>query len=458
MHTSTITEHGYAEVNDARLYYESRGAGPSLLFIPGGAVDATHFAAVADLLANDFRTVTYDRRGNGRSPRPPGWHSTSIGEQADDVAGLIDALGLAPCAVWGGSLGGVILLELLARRPEQVRAALVHEPPLFGVLDDGEQLASGLLGSAAHAIRDNAVRDEFRNHARQSVGDAFDTLAPEARERMFSNADVFFELEIPAVATYRRDLVSTSSGLGQIDIPLVAMADPLNQGAPPFRAAKWLAHQFDTEFCDLPGGHMPYVTQPEATVAAIRNILTEQGHHELQSRERRLDERNHDMSFQWGGLADTPEAFDLQQPPARAIRLHSKVDVIGYEKYDISRHEDGTDLVSTVLTERFTGAIEGIGYADHIRLLRPDASGVYTGMERVEGTVNGRRGSFILTVHGRNQFPGKVTGTWTVQAGSGTAELIGIRGRGNFTAVADSDGHWHAEDEFVCWFDEPTDK
>jgi pimeloyl-ACP methyl ester carboxylesterase len=291
MHTSTTTQHGYAEANGAHLYYETRGVGPSLLLIPGGAVDATHFAAVADLLANDFRTVTYDRRGTGKSPRPAGWHSTSISEQADDVAGLIEALGLAPCAVWGGSLGGVILLELLIRRPELVRAALVHEPPLFGVLDDGEQLAKGLLESAAHAIRDNAVRDEFRNHARQSVGDAFSTLALGARERMFSNAEVFFDLEVPAVATYRRDLVSASGAPRRIGIPFVAMADPANQGTPPFRAAKWLAHQFNTEFCDLPGGHMPYATQPGTTAAAIRNILTEQGHHRLHIRERRLDER-----------------------------------------------------------------------------------------------------------------------------------------------------------------------
>jgi acetyltransferase/esterase len=457
MHPSTVTRHGYAEVNDARLYYESRGAGRTLLFIPGGTADATHFAAVADLLANEFRTVTYDRRGNGRSPRPPGWRSTSIGEQADDVAGLIEALGLAPCAVWGGSLGGVILLELLVRRPELVRAALVHEPPLFGVLDNGEQLASGLLRSAAHAIRDNAVRDEFGNHVRQSVGDAFDALAASARERMFSNAEIFFEFEVPAVATYRRDLVSATGALRRLDIPFVAMADPLNQATPPFRAAKWLAHHFDTEFRELPGGHMPYATQPETTAAAIRNVLTEDRYHQPDIRERRLDGRSHDMSFRWGGLADTPEAFDLEQPPARATRLHSTVDVVRYDKYDISRHEDGTHLVSTVLTERFTGAIEGVGYADHVRLLRPDASGIYTGIERVEGTVDGRRGSFILTVHGRNQFPGKVTGNWTVQTGSGTAELTGLRGRGSFTAVADAGGHWHAEDEFLCWFDEPTD-
>src|SRR4029079_4967667 len=62
---------GKAEVNGASLYYEQRGEGPSLLFIPCGSVDAWHYAAVTEILARDFRVVTYDRRGNGRSPRPP---------------------------------------------------------------------------------------------------------------------------------------------------------------------------------------------------------------------------------------------------------------------------------------------------------------------------------------------------------------------------------------------------
>ena len=275
MALKTRTRGAYAQVNGARLYYEDRGARFPLVFIPGGSVDASHYAAVADRLADEFRTVTFDRRGNGRSPRPPGWYATSIAEQADDVAGLIEALGLAPCAVWAGSLGGVILLELLMRRPGLVSLAIVHEPPLFGVLDDGEQLAAGLLGSAARAIRANAVRDAFQDHARQSVGDAFEHLAPDARERMFANAEVFFDLEIPALVDYRP--TSTSRALRRIDIPLCVMADANNAGAPPVRAARWLAETLGAELRDLPGGHMPYATEPEATAAAIRAAIDLKG-------------------------------------------------------------------------------------------------------------------------------------------------------------------------------------
>ena len=275
MDLKTRIRSAYAQVNGTRLYYETRGAGFPLLFIPGGSVDSSHYVAVADRLADEFRIVTFDRRGNGRSPRPPGWYATSIAEQADDVAGLIEALGIAPCTVWAGSLGGVILLELLLRRPGLVSAAMVHEPPLFGVLDDGEQLAAALLASAARAVREDTVAEAFGIHARQSVGDAFERLPTDARERMFANAEVFFDLEIPALVDYRT--ASAARALRRIDIPLCVMADANNVGAPPVRSARWLAETLRAEFRDLPGGHMPYATEPDSAAAAIRAALDREG-------------------------------------------------------------------------------------------------------------------------------------------------------------------------------------
>jgi pimeloyl-ACP methyl ester carboxylesterase len=59
-------------VNDTTLYYERRGDGYALLFISGATGDAGHWTGVADTLANEHTVITYDRRGNSRSPRPPG--------------------------------------------------------------------------------------------------------------------------------------------------------------------------------------------------------------------------------------------------------------------------------------------------------------------------------------------------------------------------------------------------
>ena len=85
----------FAVVNGTTLYYEKQGTGTAVLLIAGSTGDAGNFTRAADLLADEFAVVTYDRRGNSRSPRPTGWTATSVAEQADDAAGLIDALDLA---------------------------------------------------------------------------------------------------------------------------------------------------------------------------------------------------------------------------------------------------------------------------------------------------------------------------------------------------------------------------
>jgi pimeloyl-ACP methyl ester carboxylesterase len=126
--------------NGAELYYEIRGKGPSLLLIHGGGVDGGTFKKLADVLASDFTVVAYDRRGLSRSPRPTDWKQTSIAEQAEDAAGLLRALRVAPAAVVGQSLGALIALELLLRHPDLVRRANLLDPgPLDSAIPDRQQ-------------------------------------------------------------------------------------------------------------------------------------------------------------------------------------------------------------------------------------------------------------------------------------------------------------------------------
>lgn len=81
------------------------------------------------------------------------------------------------------------------------------------------------------------------------------------------------------------------------------------------------------------------------------------------------------MTFRWGGLIDYGDA--TQQPPADAEHARSSIEVLGYDRNEISRHDNGSVLISTVLTERFTGVVDGMGRADHIRLIYPDGSDLH---------------------------------------------------------------------------------
>ena len=58
------------EVNGTKIYHELRGSGPSVLFVAGATGDGGHFQRVVEILSDEFTVVTYDRRGNSRSPVP----------------------------------------------------------------------------------------------------------------------------------------------------------------------------------------------------------------------------------------------------------------------------------------------------------------------------------------------------------------------------------------------------
>lgn len=87
------------------------------MLIPATPGGCGYGAPVAEALADEFTVVTYDRRGNSRSPRPPHWTRTSEQEQADDAAALLQRLRLAPAAAFGLSSSGRFLADLLLRRP-----------------------------------------------------------------------------------------------------------------------------------------------------------------------------------------------------------------------------------------------------------------------------------------------------------------------------------------------------
>ncbi|HXC27237.1 MAG TPA: alpha/beta hydrolase [Stellaceae bacterium] len=99
---------GYLEVPGARLYYETRGAGPLLLLIPGANGDANGFPPLADRLAAEFTVVTYDRRGYTRSILDGAQdYAHRLETDADDTRRLIEHLAAEPATVFGTSSGAV---------------------------------------------------------------------------------------------------------------------------------------------------------------------------------------------------------------------------------------------------------------------------------------------------------------------------------------------------------------
>jgi len=129
-----------AQVNDLTMYYEELGptGGTPLVLLhgAGGTIDdqVGGWAGLAPSFADSLRVILVEHRGHGRTDNPAG--SMTFEQIADDVAALLEHLGLGSVHVAGISDGAVVALDLALRRPRLTRTIVVLGEPLHPRRDD----------------------------------------------------------------------------------------------------------------------------------------------------------------------------------------------------------------------------------------------------------------------------------------------------------------------------------
>ena len=113
----------YLEVNGATLFCEEFGNGAPLVLLHGGLGTGRDWEPLIPALADGFHVVTLDVRGHGRSSNPAGRLTYPL--VADDIAQVVNALGLGRPFVAGWSDGGQHALQLASRFPHLARGLLV---------------------------------------------------------------------------------------------------------------------------------------------------------------------------------------------------------------------------------------------------------------------------------------------------------------------------------------------
>lgn len=259
--------------NGTTLYYEQRGEGPPLLFISGGPGDAGFWTEIGELLAAEYTVVSYDRRGNSRSPRPENGTAAPVEEQADDAAALLEALDLAPAVVHGHSAGGIILTSLALRRPDVLRGAIFHEPA-YVVTPGGQETFAGLQQRLGEAMAEGGPAHGMEVFLRWADGDeAFESLDTAFRDRMLGDAEIL-GLEMGPLLSY----MPTPEQLAAIEVPcvVVAGADNRDPGAThhwAHEASQWMAESLGAPLVETPGAHGSMITHAQAFVSTLRPLL-----------------------------------------------------------------------------------------------------------------------------------------------------------------------------------------
>jgi len=144
-------------VRGVRLFYEETGepGAPPLVLIMGWGGDHTAWALQVPAFAADHRVIALDNRGAGQSDVPDGPYT--ISGMAEDVVGLMDALGVDRAHVCGASMGGMIAQELTLGHPDRVRSLQLHcTAPVIDTY--GRFLIDTLLTVKARGDREENVR------------------------------------------------------------------------------------------------------------------------------------------------------------------------------------------------------------------------------------------------------------------------------------------------------------
>lgn len=123
-------EHVRVETGGVTLHCVAAGSGPLLVLLHGFPESSYAWRRqMPGLAAAGFRVVAPDLRGYGESDRPKGVAAYRVQALVDDVAGLIERLGMERAVVVGHDWGGVVAWYTAMLRPERVRRLVVLNAP-----------------------------------------------------------------------------------------------------------------------------------------------------------------------------------------------------------------------------------------------------------------------------------------------------------------------------------------
>ena len=126
----------FARVNNIDLHYEEYGEGPHLIVAHGllGSVATMPLFGdrLEEIAARGVHVVAYDARGHGLSQAQPDWRHYTWQALAEDMYGLMRALGIEKASIYGGSMGAGTAIALALAHPEAVDRLVLRSPPAVG--------------------------------------------------------------------------------------------------------------------------------------------------------------------------------------------------------------------------------------------------------------------------------------------------------------------------------------
>jgi pimeloyl-ACP methyl ester carboxylesterase len=255
-----------AEVNGQKLYYEDTGgAGPVVIFSHGLFMDHEMFAPQVAALTGRYRCITWDERGHAGTASDT-LEPFTYYDSANDLAALLDHLGVSRAVLAGMSQGGFLSLRCALTHPEVVRALILIDTQA------GQEDPQALEGhmQLAQAWAQNGLSDEMATIIEGIIlgQDWAGAAAWKAKWKTIKPVNMLGCMNTLA----SRDDVTPR--LGEIKVPTLVIHGDAD-AAIELDLARTLATGIKgAELVEIPGaGHAANLTHPETVNPAIERFL-----------------------------------------------------------------------------------------------------------------------------------------------------------------------------------------
>jgi 3-oxoadipate enol-lactonase len=253
--------------NGVCTYVEEHGSGEPIVLVHGlGGTGTDIWKKHIAPLASDYRVVAYDLRGSGRSEVTAGPYTVEL--LADDLAGIVDALGLGQVAVVGHSMGGGIALQYAATRPERVRAVVgagavaeLPEQGKEGMRARAETVERDGMAAVAETVATNGLAPSFREAHPEEFQELVSLLASNRPEGYAAQCRALVEMAV-------------TERFAQVAAPVLLVCGELDQASPPAMNEANAARLRSARVLELPDcAHIVPWEKPAELLEAIRASL-----------------------------------------------------------------------------------------------------------------------------------------------------------------------------------------
>lgn len=257
-------------VNGSDIAYDDHGIGQPIIFLHAFPVNRRMWTGMITALLDEqrFRLVALDWRGFGESDIKESLSTMEL--LADDVAALMDTLGMQQAIVCGLSMGGYATFAFLRKYAQRVNGLILADTHPAADSEEGkatrEQVALLAQTQGTEAIANLQVPKLISHDTREQH--------PEVEARIRQMINMATPAGIAAASRGMAQRADTTDLLARIVCPTLVIAGAQDAVTPPNVVLDYARKIPGAQFVEIAqAGHLSNLEQPEAFLAAVRNFL-----------------------------------------------------------------------------------------------------------------------------------------------------------------------------------------